>query len=140
MIGEKVFVYLDDCGHYHVFPCRNREDLVAIYEAAAKHIIGYLEGQKEFESKKGDPITQEDIDACTSDAAKKMLEVELRKQQKRGASCLREINRIKNHIAAIKEGDEEAEEKFIENMYGFEIRLGSQRGEGGVCTVQEPNF
>jgi hypothetical protein len=139
MIGDKVFVYIDDCGHCHVFPCENREDLINIYETAANHVIEYLEGRKKL-FEKDNSVTQEDIDACTSDRAKQLLKVELRKQQKLSVREDEEIKLIRGYIAAIKEGDEYAEEDFIENMDGHEIRLCSGHGDIGKCTIQEPNF
>lgn len=140
MIGKKVFVYTDDCGHCHVFPCENSEDLIAIYEKAAQHVIDSLEGHKKLEAMHSGNVTQEDIDACTSGTAKKMLQAELRKQQKLGTREDEEIKRIKGHITAIKKGDEEAEEDFIENMDGHGIRLDSGHGDVGKCTIEEPYF
>ena len=137
MINDKVFVYVDDEGHCHVFPCENREDLINIYEAAANSIIEYLEDKKKLFEKES-PVTQEDVDACPSERAKQILKGELRQQQRRVTREDEEIKLIKGHISDIKKGGEAEEEDFIENMAGHGINF--RYGEFGCTTIQKPNF
>jgi len=138
MIDEKVFVYNDMDGHTYVFPCRNREELVAIYEAAATHVLNSRLNNRFPRHYGGDSVTQKDIDACTSERARKMLEVEMREQQNHDSNDVEEVERIKNQIAGIKAGSSLAEIEFIENMEGYEIRLGANRHEGGTMVIQKP--
>ena len=137
LIGKKVFVYIDEDGHASVFPYETKEHKHAIYEAAVAKAIEWVQRPR-WEDRSEATVTQADVDAAQSEAAKSILESKLADQKRLKQRNATEVERLENLLQSVKEGDEDAKYKLDEELIGYEIRLDGARHSGGEVTIHNP--